>query len=105
MRSGGSSEFLANSEIMTRPTVRDDQTNNKKGGGDVKVDQTCRHPPGLHIAVFHRESGVITSPGITRDGTSRPTVTPGKHLLGVSILIKFCWTPRLESVFIQNFMS
>ena len=44
----------------------EDQTNTKKRGGGVNVDQKGRAPPGLDIAVFHNKRGVVIPPGITR---------------------------------------
>ena len=75
----------------------DDQTNNEKGGRDINVGERGRGSQCLKIAIFHNECGVIISPAVSSNGTSWPTVTPGKHLLCLSVLIEFCWTPGLES--------
>ena len=73
----------------------EDESNTKKGGCDVNVDQKGRDPPGLHIAVFHHKRGVVLPPAITRYGTSRPTVTKAQAL-ALRTVIDFCGTPELD---------
>ena len=75
----------------------EDETNTKKGGCDVNVDQKGRDPPSLHIAVFHHKRGVVLPPAISLYGTSRPTVAQAQVLaLRVSTVSDFCGTPELD---------
>ena len=75
----------------------EDETKTKKGGCDVNVDQKGRHPPSLHIAVFHHKGEVVLQPGITGYGTPGPAVTQAEVLaICGSTVIDFCGTPGLD---------
>ena len=74
----------------------EDETNTKKGGCDVNVDQKGCDPPGLHIAVFHHKRGVVLPPAISLYGTSRPTVTQVLGPRTATLFSAFCGTPLLD---------